>query len=54
MGYNTSAFFAPDIRYSMSRSSSGTVREFKTMVRNLHEPGSNDSGRRVKPYGRGR
>src|SRR6188768_3432325 len=38
-GYNTSAFFAPDIRYSMSKSSSGTVREFKTMVRNLHAAG---------------
>ena len=38
-GYNTSAFFAPDVRYSMSKSSSGTVREFKTMVRNLHAAG---------------
>ena len=38
-GYNTSAFFAPDIRYAMSRSSSGSVREFKTMVRNLHAAG---------------
>jgi glycogen operon protein len=38
-GYNTSAFFAPDIRYSMSKSSSGSVREFKTMVRNLHAAG---------------
>ena len=38
-GYNTSAFLAPDIRYSMSKSSSETVREFKTMVRNLHSAG---------------
>ena len=38
-GYNTSAFLAPDIRYAMSKSSSGSVREFKTMVRNLHAAG---------------
>jgi isoamylase len=38
-GYNTSAFFAPDIRYSMSRTATGSVREFKTMVRNLHSAG---------------
>jgi glycogen operon protein len=38
-GYNTSAFFAPDVRYSMSRTPSGSVREFKTMVRNLHAAG---------------
>lgn len=37
-GYNTLAFFAPDIRYS-SRRGAGTVREFKTMVRALHAAG---------------
>ena len=35
-GYNTSAFFAPDLRLAMSQTSDGSVREFKTMVRNLH------------------
>jgi isoamylase len=35
-GYNTLAYFAPEIRYSMSPSPTGSVREFKTMVRNLH------------------
>jgi glycogen operon protein len=35
-GYNTSAFFAPDLRYAMSQTSAESVREFKTMVRNLH------------------
>ena len=38
-GYNTSAFFAPDLRYAMSRTPSESVREFKTMVRNLHSAG---------------
>src|SRR4029450_7347688 len=38
-GSNPSPFFAPDTRYSMSKSSSGSVREFKTMVRNLHAAG---------------
>jgi glycogen operon protein len=38
-GYNTSAFFAPDLRYAMSQTPSGSVREFKTMVRNLHSAG---------------
>jgi len=38
-GYNTSAFFAPDLRYAMSQTPSGSVREFKTMVRNLHAAG---------------
>jgi glycogen operon protein len=37
--YNTLAFFAPDIRYAMSRTPTGSVREFKTMVRNLHSAG---------------
>jgi len=38
-GYNTLAFFAPDIRYSTSPTPTGSVREFKTMVRNLHAAG---------------
>jgi glycogen operon protein len=38
-GYNTSAFFAPNSRYAMAVSPSGAVREFKTMVRNLHAAG---------------
>ncbi|HEX9880587.1 MAG TPA: glycogen debranching protein GlgX, partial [Candidatus Binatia bacterium] len=38
-GYNTLAFFAPDIRYSMSPTPTGSVREFKTMVRNFHAAG---------------
>ncbi|MEZ5353558.1 MAG: glycogen debranching protein GlgX [Bryobacteraceae bacterium] len=38
-GYNTLAFFAPDVRYSFAGTPSGSVREFKTMVRNLHQAG---------------
>ena len=38
-GYSTTAFFAPDLRYSMTRTLAGSVREFKTMVRNLHIAG---------------
>ncbi len=38
-GYNTSAFFAPDIRYAMSATPTESVREFKSMVRNLHAAG---------------
>jgi isoamylase len=38
-GYNTIAFFAPDLRYSLSGTPEGSVREFKTMVRNLHSAG---------------
>jgi len=38
-GYNTLAFLAPDARYSMSATPTGSVREFKTMVRNLHSAG---------------
>ncbi len=34
-GYNTIGFFAPDGRYSAS----GSVREFKTMVKTLHSAG---------------
>ncbi len=38
-GYNTLAFFAPDTRYSASRTPLGSVREFKMMVRALHAAG---------------
>ncbi|HYD48443.1 MAG TPA: glycogen debranching protein GlgX, partial [Terriglobales bacterium] len=38
-GYNTLAFFAPDIRYSSSTAPVDSVREFKTMVRALHAAG---------------
>jgi glycogen operon protein len=35
-GYNTQAFFAPDIRYSASGLPDDSVREFKRMVKALH------------------
>jgi isoamylase len=38
-GYNTMSFFAPDSRYSSAASPGECVREFKTMVRNLHSAG---------------
>jgi glycogen operon protein len=38
-GYNTAAFFAPNLRYAMSDSPAESVREFRTMVRNLHAEG---------------
>jgi glycogen operon protein len=38
-GYNTIGFFAPDFKYSSSRSPGGQVQEFKAMVRALHEAG---------------
>src|SRR5690606_32807393 len=38
-GYNTLAFFAPDARYSAAGNGLAAVREFKTMVRALHEAG---------------
>ncbi|MDJ0626136.1 MAG: glycogen debranching protein GlgX [Candidatus Caenarcaniphilales bacterium] len=38
-GYNTLSFFAPDLRYASSNSKLDHVREFKTMVRNLHSAG---------------
>ena len=37
-GYNTMAFFAPEIRYA-SRRGSAAVNEFKMMVRALHAAG---------------
>jgi glycogen operon protein len=38
-GYNTLGFFAPDPRYATAGSPEDVVREFKTMVRNLHDAG---------------
>ncbi len=38
-GYNTLAFFAPDLRYSMTQTPLESVRAFKTMVKNLHSAG---------------
>jgi len=38
-GYNTSAFFAPESRYASAPTPNASVREFKTMVRNLHSAG---------------
>ena len=38
-GYNTLAFFAPDVRYAAAGSPLNAVREFKTMVRALHAAG---------------
>jgi len=38
-GYNTQAFFAPDIRYSASGLPDDSVHEFKRMVKALHSAG---------------
>ena len=38
-GYNTLGFFAPDQRFASSRSPGAAVREFKEMVRALHQAG---------------
>jgi len=38
-GYNTIAFFAPDVRYSSSGVCGEQVTEFKQMVRELHKAG---------------
>jgi len=38
-GYNTLAFFAPDLRYSAAGTALGSVQEFKMMVRALHAVG---------------
>ncbi|RYZ53959.1 MAG: glycogen debranching enzyme GlgX, partial [Sphingobacteriales bacterium] len=38
-GYNTIGFFAPDARYSSSGVLGEQVREFKQMVKNLHQAG---------------
>ncbi|EMI21746.1 glycogen debranching enzyme GlgX [Rhodopirellula maiorica SM1] len=36
-GYNTMGFFAPDPRYAATDDPLEVIREFKTMVRNLHD-----------------
>ncbi len=36
-GYNTMGFFAPDPRYAAANEPTEVIREFKTMVRNLHD-----------------
>ena len=38
-GYNTLAFFAPELSYSTQRAPGCQVREFKTLVRELHKAG---------------
>ncbi len=38
-GYNTIAFFAPDLRYAANSTPAGSVTEFKSMVRGLHAAG---------------
>jgi glycogen operon protein len=38
-GYNTLGFFAPEREFSSASTAVDTVREFKTMVRNLHAAG---------------
>jgi glycogen operon protein len=38
-GYNTVGYFAPDTRFAASREPGGAVRDFKTMVRALHDAG---------------
>ena len=38
-GYNTLGYFAPDARYSSSGDTGGQVREFRDMVRALHDAG---------------
>jgi glycogen operon protein len=38
-GYNTLGFFVPDYRYASTAASGDQIREFKTMVRNLHAAG---------------
>jgi isoamylase len=38
-GYNTLGFFAPDPRLAASNDPHGVIREFKTMVANLHHAG---------------
>ncbi len=38
-GYNTIGYFAPDVRYSSTGAPGDQVREFKSMVKNLHAAG---------------
>ena len=50
-GYNTLAFFAPELSYSTRSSAGCAVVEFKTMVRELHRAGIKvDPGRRLQPH----
>ena len=36
-GYNTFAFFAPEVRYAARQNGQSAIAEFRTMVRTLHE-----------------
>jgi glycogen operon protein len=38
-GYNTLSFFAPNVRYAASQTPTGSVHEFKRMVKVLHRAG---------------
>ena len=38
-GYNSLAYFAPDVRYASAKGRMAAVREFKMMVRALHDAG---------------
>ncbi len=38
-GYNTLSFFAPDHRFAAAQSPAQAIRDFKTMVRSLHQAG---------------
>lgn len=38
-GYNTLSFFSPDFRYAAAKDPQGVLREFKEMVRTLHNAG---------------
>ncbi len=38
-GYNTLGFFAPELSYSSKKDPQGSVNEFKTMVKKLHQAG---------------
>ena len=38
-GYNTLSFFAPETKYAADKTGQGSVREFKRMVRTLHQHG---------------
>jgi glycogen operon protein len=38
-GYNSYGYFAPERRFAASRTPAGAVREFKRMVRSLHDAG---------------
>lgn len=38
-GYNTIGFFAPDVRYASNKKNGAQVKEFKQMVKKLHQSG---------------